>query len=106
MKLVFIRMACSKDWMRRSMIRGNAPPRGSVLRDPEMVAKIGWPPVAAASIETGIPTPAHPIWLTLDLPLRAALSQTILGQKTPKVAMDDLAKDWQRGLRRAGIGKG
>ena len=104
--LEFIRMACSKEWMRRSMIRGNAPPRGSVLRDPEMVAKIGWPPVAAASIETGIPTPAHPIWLTLELPLRAALSQTILGQKTPKAALDDLAKDWQRGLRRAGIGKG
>ena len=31
----FIRMACSKQWMLRSMERGNAPPRGSVLRDPD-----------------------------------------------------------------------
>jgi multiple sugar transport system substrate-binding protein len=104
--LEFIRMACSKDWMRRSMIRGNAPPRGSVLRDPEMVEQIGWPPVAAAAIETGIPTPAQPVWGTLELTLRTGLSQTLLGQKTPKQALDDVATDWQRGLRRAGIGRG
>ena len=29
--LEFIRLACSKKYMRQSMIRGNAPPRGSVL---------------------------------------------------------------------------
>jgi multiple sugar transport system substrate-binding protein len=104
--LEFIRMACSKDWMQRSMIRGNAPPRGSVLRDPEMVEQIGWPPVAAAAIETGIPTPAQPVWGTLELTLRTGLSQTLLGQKTPKQALDDVATDWQRGLRRAGIGRG
>jgi multiple sugar transport system substrate-binding protein len=104
--LAFIQMACSKDWMRRSMIRGNAPPRGSVLRDPEMVELIGWPPIAAAAIETGIPTPAQPVWGTLQLPLRAGLSQAILGQKTAKQTLDDVASDWQRGLRRAGVGKG
>jgi multiple sugar transport system substrate-binding protein len=104
--LAFIQMACSKDWMRRSMVRGNAPPRGSVLRDPEMIELIGWPPIAAAAIETGIPTPAQPVWGTLQLPLRAGLSQAILGQKTAKQTLDDVATDWQRGLRRAGVGKG
>jgi ABC-type glycerol-3-phosphate transport system substrate-binding protein len=104
--LAFIQMACSKDWMKRSMVRGNAPPRGSVLRDPEMVSSIGWPPTAAAAIETGFPTPAQPVWSTLQLSLRTGLSQAILGQKTPKQALDDVAVDWQRGLRRAGMGKG
>ena len=52
-------MACSKQFMRQSMIRGNAPPRGSVLRDPEMVKLIGWTEVAAKAIETGVPTPAQ-----------------------------------------------
>jgi ABC-type glycerol-3-phosphate transport system substrate-binding protein len=103
--LAFIQMACSKDWMRRSMIRGNAPPRGSVLRDPVMVEQIGWPPVAAAAIETGFPTPAQPVFSTLQLSLRAGLSQAILGQKTPQQALDDVATDWQRGLRRAGYGR-
>jgi len=102
--LEFIRLACSKDWMRRSMVRGTAPPRGSVLRDPAMAELIGWPPVAAAAIETGVPTPAQPVWSTLQLSLRAGLSQAILGQKTPKQALDDVAVDWQRGLRRAGYG--
>ena len=49
----FIQMACSKEWMRRSMLRGNAPPRVSVLNDPEMVQKFGWAPVAATALPTG-----------------------------------------------------
>jgi ABC-type glycerol-3-phosphate transport system substrate-binding protein len=100
--LEFIRMACGKDFMRRSMLRGNAPPRGSVLRDPEIVKLIGWTDVAAKAIETGVPTPAQPIFPTLGLSLRAGLSQCLLGQKTPKQALDDVAADWQRAMRRAG----
>lgn len=102
----FIRMACSKQWQLRSMERGNAPPRGSVLRNPEMAAKLGWPPIAAQAIETGIPTPAHPVWDTLELALRTGVSGTLLGQTTAKQALDAVATDWQRGLRRAGIGRG
>jgi ABC-type glycerol-3-phosphate transport system substrate-binding protein len=44
----FIRMACSKEWQLRSMERGNAPPRGSVLNDPAMAEKLGWPPTPRA----------------------------------------------------------
>jgi hypothetical protein len=38
--------------------------------------------------------------------MRSAISQVQLGQKTAKVALDELATDWQRSLRRAGIGRG
>jgi multiple sugar transport system substrate-binding protein len=100
----FIRMACSKKWQLRSMERGNAPPRGSVLNDPTMAGKLGWPPIAARSIETGIPTPAHPVWTTLELTLRTGVSEALQGQKTAKEALDAVASDWQRTLRRAGIG--
>lgn len=100
--LKFIEMACGKHFMKRSMIRGNAPPRGSVLRDPEMVKLIGWTEVAAKSIDTGVPTPAYPIFPALELSMRAGLSQTLLGQKTPKQALDDMAADWQRAIKRAG----
>ena len=62
----FIRMACSKQWQLRSIEeRGNAPPRGSVLNDPAMAEKLGWPPTAARAIETGFPTPGHPTWSAL-----------------------------------------
>ena len=54
-------------------------------------------------ISSGIPTPAQPVFPTLELALRANLSQTLLGQKTPKQALDDVATDWRRGLRRGGI---
>jgi ABC-type glycerol-3-phosphate transport system substrate-binding protein len=74
-----------------------------VLRDTDMVAKLGWPPSAAAAIETGFPTPAHPAWDTLELALRTGISEALLGQKTAKQALDAVAADWQRGLRRAGI---
>jgi len=101
----FIRMACSKQWQLRSMELGNAPPRGSVLRNPDIGAKLGWPPVAAQAIENGVPTPAHPIWDTLELGLRTGVSATLLGQKGAKEALDGVAADWQRGLRRAGISR-
>ncbi len=102
----FIQMACSKQWLRRSMERGNAPPRASVLRDKEMEARFGWPPVAAAAIETGFPNPNQPVWGALELQMRAALSQALLGQRTAKQALDGLARDWQRSLRRAGVKQG
>jgi multiple sugar transport system substrate-binding protein len=103
--LEFVQMVCSRQWQKRAMERGNAPPLRSVLEDPEMVEKIGWPPVAAQAIETGVPTPAYPVWDTLEIQMRSALSQTLHGQKTAKQALDDLATDWQRSLRRAGIGR-
>ena len=103
--VAFIALACSKKWQKRAMVRGNAPPRRSVLEDPEMVAKIGWTPVAAAAIETGVPTPANPVWDTLELQLRSGLSQALLGQKTAKAALDGVVADWQRSLRRAGVGR-
>ncbi len=99
----FMRMACSKEAMLRSMEGGNAPPRGSSLRDPAMVAKLGWPAVAAEAIETGIPAVAHPAWDGLELALRVGVSQTLLGEKTAKQALDDVAREWQRNLRRAGV---
>ena len=101
-----IRMACSKRWQLRSIERGNAPPRGSVLNDPSMAEKLGWPPTAARSIETGVPTPAHPAWSTLELTLRTGISEALQGQKNAKQALDVVAVDWRRTLRRAGIGSG
>ena len=71
-----------------------------------MVERIGWPPIAAQAIETGFPTPGHPVWSTLDVQLRSAISQTLHGQATAKVALDETATEWQRSLRRAGIGRG
>ena len=103
--LAFIQMCCSREWQKRAMIRGNAPPLRSVLEDPDMIERIGWPPIAARAIETGTPTPAYPVWDTLEIQMRSALSQALFGQKSAKQALDDLAIDWQRSLRRAGVGR-
>jgi len=59
----------------------------------------------SAWIETGFPTPAHPVFDALDISLRSAMSEALLGQKPPQQALDELARDWQRNLRRAGVGK-
>ena len=65
--------------------------------DPEMVEKIGWPPVAAKAMrDWRCRRRRHPVWDTLELHLRSALSQALLGQKTAKQALDELATDWQR----------
>ena len=99
----FVRMACSKQAMVRSMEGGNAPPRGSSLRDPQMVAKLGWPSAAAEAIETGIPISQDPAWDGLEIALRTGVSETLLGQKTAKQALQGVAGEWRRNLRRAGI---
>ena len=99
----FVRMACSKDLMLRSMEGGNSPPRVSALRNPEMIAKFGWPSAAAEAIETGIPISQYAIWDGLEIALRTGVSETLLGQKTAKVALEGVANEWRRNLRRAGI---
>jgi len=99
----FIQMACSKQWMQRSLERGNAPPRVSVLNDPTIAQRFGWAPVLAATMKTAKLEPRDPIWPALELQLRPALSAVLLGQKTAKVALDGVAADWQRTLKRAGL---
>jgi ABC-type glycerol-3-phosphate transport system substrate-binding protein len=102
----FIQMATSQAWQRRSMERGNCSPRRSVLLDPAIVAQFPWSPAAAGALETGLLDPSHPIWPTLETQLRSGISAVLLGQKTAKVALDDVASDWQRSIRRAGLKQG
>jgi len=99
----FIQMACSKEWMQRSVARGNAPPRVSVLNQPDVMKDYGWAPVLAEAMKTATLEPRDPIWPTLELQLRSGISQVLLGQKTAKDALDVVAADWQRSLKRAGL---
>ncbi|HET7881480.1 MAG TPA: extracellular solute-binding protein [Acetobacteraceae bacterium] len=99
----FIQMACSKEWMRRSVVRGNAPPRVSVLNHPDVIAAYGWAPVLAEAMKTATLEPREPIWPTMELSLRTAISSVLLGQNNAKAALDATAADWQRALRRAGL---
>ena len=102
----FIQFASSKYWMRRSLERGNAPPRTSVLTDPSVLSHFGWAPVLAKALTTAQLEPRDPFWPTMELQLRGAISNVLLGQKTAKVALDGVALDWQRALRRAGVKQG
>ncbi|HSU06246.1 MAG TPA: extracellular solute-binding protein [Acetobacteraceae bacterium] len=101
----FIQFATSKEWMRRSIERGNAPPRVSVLNDPAVREKFQWAPVAAESLKTATLDPRDPVWPTLELRLRVAVSEVLLGQKTAKDALDGVARDRERAFRRAGVGR-
>ena len=99
----FILFACSKEWMRRSIVRGNAPPRVSVLNHPDVAASYGWAPVLAEAMKTATLEPRDAIWPTMELSLRSAVSAVLTGQNTAKPALDAVASDWQRALRRAGL---
>jgi ABC-type glycerol-3-phosphate transport system substrate-binding protein len=101
----FIQMSTTKAWAERSMERGNLPPRASVLRRPEVAEKFPWAPAAATTLETAKLEPNHPIWPTLEARLRPAISQVLLGERDAKTALDQVASDWQRSLRRANLVK-
>jgi ABC-type glycerol-3-phosphate transport system substrate-binding protein len=57
----------------------------------------------AEAMKTGSLEPREPIWPTLEVQLRSGISQVLLGQQTAKVALDAVASDWTRALRRAGL---
>ena len=99
----FIQMATTKSWLRRSMERGNAPTRASALRDPAMMERFAWAPAAATALSTAHPDPSHPTWPTLEAALRNGISAVLTGQRGAKAALDDVAMDWERSLRRAGL---
>jgi multiple sugar transport system substrate-binding protein len=101
----FIQYATSKTWMRRSLERGNSPPRVSVLNDPAVLDRFGWAPVLAESLKTAQLEPRDPFWPTLELALRTGISAVLLGQKTAQAALDEVAADWRRAMRRAGVGQ-
>jgi ABC-type glycerol-3-phosphate transport system substrate-binding protein len=102
----FIQFATSKYWMRRSLERGNAPPRTSVLNDPGVLDRFGWAPVLARALQTAQLEPRDPFWPSMELQLRSGISNVLLGQKTARAALDGVAADWVRTLRRAGVKSG
>jgi ABC-type glycerol-3-phosphate transport system substrate-binding protein len=99
----FVQMATGAQWMARSLERGNLPPRASVLKDPAVGTRFPWTPAAATAMETAILIPSLPIYPTLESQLRPAISEVLLGQRSAKAALDAVASDWQRTLRRAGL---
>jgi ABC-type glycerol-3-phosphate transport system substrate-binding protein len=101
----FIKYVTSKPAMLRSMDSGNLPPRNSVLNDPEILKTYGWAAASAVALSHAIQNPSDEVWGTMEARLRTGISQVLLGQRTAKVALDAVADDWRRSLRRAGLVK-
>lgn len=99
----FVQMATSKKWMNRSVDLGNAPPRSSVLANPDVLAKHAWAPVAGQALKTAILDHRDPVWAAAQLPLRTAISQVLLGQQTAKAALAQVATQWHRSFKLAGL---
>ena len=55
------------------------------------------------TLKTAKLEPRDPVWPGMELRLRVAISSVLLGQKTAKIALDEVASDWQRTLKRAGL---
>jgi ABC-type glycerol-3-phosphate transport system substrate-binding protein len=98
----FVQFITSREWAKRSMEKGNASARLSVLNDPEVIAKYGFTKVMADQLKTAIANPRDAYWGAVEAQLRAGLSKTLLGQASPQDAMDEVAAGWERTMRRAG----
>jgi multiple sugar transport system substrate-binding protein len=99
----FLRYATSAEWMRRSMDSGNLPPRKSVLNDPVVLKNYGWAAASAVAIDHADQGPADEVWGTMEARLRTGISEVLLGSRSAKSALDAVAADWRRTLRRAGL---
>jgi multiple sugar transport system substrate-binding protein len=92
----FVQHITSKQWARRSMEKGNASARVSVLTDPDIVEAYGWTAAAAEQMKTAHANPNDAHWGSLELDLRAAISSTLQGQTTARVALLTVADGWRR----------
>lgn len=98
----FVQFITSREWSKRSMEKGNASSRLSVLNDPEVMETYKWASVAAEQLKTARANPRDPNWGALEAQLRAGLSRAYLGEASAKVALDEVASSWERTMRRSG----
>ncbi len=96
----FVQMIAGREWGQRSMEKGNCTTHLPALNDPAIIARFGWAPTAAKAIATAEPDPQEPIWGALEIPLRLGISRVLLGQTDAKEALDTVAGNWQRIMRR------
>ena len=73
----------------------------ALLADPTLQADFPWAATNALALRNAENLPQEPSWPALDQRLRVGISQALLGQATAKAALDGVAEDWQRLLRRA-----
>ncbi len=85
------------------MDSGNLPPPKSVLTNPEVLRNYGWAAASAEAIAHADQGPADEVWGTLEARLRTGISEVLRGSRTAKAALDSVANDWRRTLRRAGL---
>ena len=96
----FLQMVASREWAKRSMEKGNATARISVLADPEIGQKYQWAAAAAKALETAQVDPQDALWGALNLPLRLGISRVVTGETDAKTALDTVATNWQRIMKR------
>jgi ABC-type glycerol-3-phosphate transport system substrate-binding protein len=96
----FLQMAAGKEWALRSLAQGNCPAHLSALNDPEIARQFGWAAAGAKALQTATVDPQDPRWGALELALRSGLSRVLLGQSEPQPALDAVAANWQRIMRR------
>ena len=98
----FIQMACSNEWMRRSMLRGNAPPRLSVLNDPEMVEKFGCGAGCGRCVADRLARSTRSDLGDAGVQLRSGCRRFCSGRNPPKMHWTALRATGNASPRRAG----
>ncbi len=96
----FTQFVCNRAWSLESMKTGNCTSRVSVLTDPQVAAQFGWAPVAAAALKTAYTSPQDPLYGACELAIRTGISRVLLGQTDAKSALDSVAANWRRIMRR------
>ena len=89
--LEFIQLATNKEWLRRSMFRGNAAPRQSVLNNPAIQAAFPWAPVSADALPSVPMTMRHRPPGSLPLRATGETSTWSCSARQPEIAFPPVA---------------
>jgi multiple sugar transport system substrate-binding protein len=96
----FLQMVAGKEWALRSLQQGNCPTHLSALTDPAVAQQFGWAPPGAEALKTAMVDPQQPVWGAMELAMRTGISRVLLKQSEPKPALDEVAANWKRIIRR------
>ncbi|MCD6257143.1 ABC transporter substrate-binding protein [Candidatus Aerophobetes bacterium] len=72
------------------------PYRRSFFEDPRVKRDLSWVLPFKDGMKDAVPRPSIPEWGTIKKPLWTEIAKALIGQKTPKQALNDVAEEWKR----------
>jgi multiple sugar transport system substrate-binding protein len=97
-------LTAPEQMLERAEVVGQYPPRPSLWSDPRLARALGVPTAPLRDIlEAAVPRPVTPVYSELSEALQIHLHRALAGQRTPREALQQAAREMERILAASGL---